>query len=654
MSNGSTRTFAELERAVDEISAGITLPEPAFEFSIGWAPSYDALFAHDLDRSSGIAELIDVALRRGRVLLHAEGGTGKSVILQRLFRVAEERGLIPVLVDVRRWRPPLFDEWEDAEGNELLRTAILLGELGAPSTEEATLSQLPPERHAIVLLDGVNEVPSATADSILATLESFAWRNPAAGVIATDRLVRRNLPSDAWRLATIKPLARESIAQLLQRPIPEGSARLLSSAFFLDLALSQGLDSTSSSRAFRSYFEQHVELTQDELAAATEGAYQMYATQRARTFPLDTFARIAGDRPTNALREAGTLLIEGTTAYFRHHLYHDYLAAAHLAADAARWGYDAFDALTFNASSFDALAMALEQLEEPPRADELLRRIYDWNFYGSAYALAKGRQLGSIQVSEQMEVALLALLAERRWDLIRPTSDRVTDALRIFPGQRARAFLEVASHTELIALVDDIEIDGPEFERWRELFSTPVATRAEEETLTLLESEDSLLGWTAANVLKRLRLEAAEEASLRRMLAEGTATVRWRASHVLGAHPSQPNIEALFGALADEYHWVRYGCIRSLVEIAARAPDLREPIFVRLREIIRDLAQDEATIREFERALILREPPPGWTESVEPVIDELWANAETIELQDHWRRVAYDVRRAELTERAAG
>ena len=86
--------------------------------------------------------------------------------------------------------------------------------------------------------------------------------------------------------------------------------------------------------------------------------------------------------------------MDGDDASFRHHLIHDYLAALHMAQDRSTWTPGGFDTITLTASSFDPLAMVLEQLPDPADADLFLRRIYDWNFYGAAYALAtcRGRQ----------------------------------------------------------------------------------------------------------------------------------------------------------------------------------------------------------------------------------------------------------------------
>ncbi len=246
-----------------------------------------------------------------------------------------------------------------------------------------------------------------------------------------------------------------------------------------------------------------------------------------------------------------------------------------------------------------------------------------------------------------METALLAMLAERRWDLIRATAERVTDALRLFPPGLAGRFLEVASLTELVDLVSTTVFTSPEFEQWRRLFTTRPDAEAADEMVELITDADSVTGWTVANVLKRARLNSSQQAQLRTLLNEASdATIRWRVAHALGAHPSLETLEVLLAALSDPDQWVRYGAIRSLVEGAARDEAVRRSVFDRLADRVVSLIGDERTLEELERSLLLTKPPEDWGEAVEPVLEKLWATSETLDQQDRWRRVAYDVQRA--------
>ena len=56
-------------------------PKPRFTFHLGWAESYDALFRSEFSEQSEVTALIKIALDSGRVILHARGGAGKTVLL---------------------------------------------------------------------------------------------------------------------------------------------------------------------------------------------------------------------------------------------------------------------------------------------------------------------------------------------------------------------------------------------------------------------------------------------------------------------------------------------------------------------------------------------------------------------------------------------
>jgi hypothetical protein len=634
-SNTDTKLAAESRK----LAAHFRPPKPEFSFVVAWPSDYEHLFADIYEDETDEEAILDEALRVGRVLLHGEGGTGKSTIVRRLFRRALDHDVLPVLVDMRRWDATATAAWEESRGNDSLRIDLLL-RVGEPSTNAAQLMRSDPDRRPVLMVDGLNEAPAPIPDAVLSTLDAFARRNPHAGVLITDRLVRRRLPSESW-----------SVASIVRAQLPGGEAQppgdssLTRVAFFLDLILHEGSESTSGSRAFREYLDRHAGLRGKELLRVAHAAYEAYRSAGARTFPLRDFRATAGGASTVRLLEAGTLVRSDGIAYFRHHLFHDFLAGLWLAGSRRRWRSSIFDSLTFGASSFDVLSLALEEIERPDDADALLRSVYDWNYYGSAYALSKGRALGTIAATDSMEVALLAMLAERRWDPLLATAQRVEDALRLFPGSLAGQFLSARDLDEVIEIVEGASLAAP-FEQWRALFTTPPGAAIADELVEELTSSESLMGWTTANVLKRVQLTTHQRGYVRELLLQtDSEIVRWRAAHVLGSVPERDTAKALFEALGDRDQWVRYGAVRSLVEVAVRDDHLRGEVLSRLRDEITELVKDPKVIGEFERAILLRDPPHDWIVAVAPIIEELWGGAETLDEQDHWRQVALRVRR---------
>lgn len=619
----------ELINEASEAALDAPQYEPPFDFKIRWAADYDNLF-----RNRGLFEtapsvLLDRAFKRGRVLLQAAGGTGKTSILSRLRRESAQLRIAALYIDLRRWRPNMFSEWDDLRDSEALRMQLLLDNLGSPhGVDDVLLDQIGPSRRVLLLVDGLNEVPSGVGDSIIAAIDAFARRHPRAGAIATDRLVRRPINESRWALATIAPL--------------DGAAGLDGMAFFRNLRFAEGESSMSSSDFHHRYLVEHAGLDDAQISSLGSAAFDLYVGCRSRTFGLDLLEAKVPEQLVNRLTSAGIVTVDGEIASFRHHLIHDYLASVRMAHDPGTWGPSGFDAVTLTASSFDPLAMVLEQLPDPEQADLLIRRIYDWNFYGAAYALATCRSRQSTSVTQGMEIALLAMLAERRWDPFLATEQQVADALSLFPSGLADAFLGAPDLTAIFEIVNSLIPDRSELHRWASVFTHPVGAPLSEEDVRSLEDDDSLIGWTIANVLKRSSLSADQVAFLARIVKTGPdQTVRWRAAHALGAHPTGESIEGLLAALKDPYHWVVYGSVRSLIEIAADSAEYRDDVIRRLRADIANRQPDSSVARQLSRALVLATPPTGWSEVVGPIIEDLWAAADTEERQDHWRQVAY-------------
>src|SRR5262249_2671363 len=100
--------------------------------------------------------------------------------------------------------------------------------------------------------------------------------------------------------------------------------------------------------------------------------------------------------------------------------------------------------------------------------------------------------------------------------------------------------------------------------------------------LSFLISDNPIMGWTAANVIRRLELTAYGAGGLRtalKMTEKGLAStqptpIRWRIYHAFGTHYSRENEEVLWQAVWNpkEHEDTRYGAARSLVELAIHAP----------------------------------------------------------------------------------
>lgn len=637
-------------------------PQPPFEFQIGWGNDYNQLFEAQQNpgRFSAVdnpASLLSRALSHGRVLIHARGGSAKTVILHRLMQQQLGKDILPVWIELKRWMTSDYNEWEERKTTSE-RINFILQTHATPKLTMFVLGGFQAQVAKLLFVDGLNEILTKYADEILDALDEFARLIPNSGVIVSDRLGRRELRNPAaWQLATVMPIdAGELKKQLVQKfgnseiydAAAETTKALLASPLFLNAALSLGKAALSSSALHEAIFTERVKLTQAELECVAGAGFEAYCSSETRVFSLKQFSSRVPPEVVTKLMSENILLVMNEEGYFDHHLRHDYLAAHHIAGDRDLWNRNVFTKVTFRASSFDVLAMALEQITSSELADLFVRQVYDWNQYGAAYAVAEGRRRASVLVSKEMEVVLLAMLADRRWDLLEKTGQRVLDALNMFSTDESRAFLKAESQRDVRQLVRDYSGFSAAFVAWRDVFTRASSEAPLDRQIHEIVEEDSLVGWTSANVLKRLRLSEPQQAILRDLLKRVSPTVRWRIVHTLGAFPSEQNVNVLLESLdRDSDDWVKYGAVRSLMEMAALSDHkLRWEVLAGVKNRLDSITHVGSTLEELERAIFIdpRRSPQDWPELAIDLLNALNGRETSVERREHWSDVAYRVR----------
>ena len=137
-------------------------------------------------------DLLERSLTRGRVLLQSAGGTGKTSILQRLRVEGMVRGILTVYVNLREWAPEMFGAWDQRRDSEPDRFQLLLDTLTSPpgvdDADVDLLELVDPQRRLVLMVDGLNEVPSGIGDSIISVVDAFARdaTRGAASSLQTD------------------------------------------------------------------------------------------------------------------------------------------------------------------------------------------------------------------------------------------------------------------------------------------------------------------------------------------------------------------------------------------------------------------------------------------------------------------------------------
>jgi transcriptional regulator with XRE-family HTH domain len=392
----------------------------------------------------------------------------------------------------------------------------------------------------------------------------------------------------------------------------------------------------------------HSGLDGADLDRAAAAAFGAYSDSRARTFSLRSFRDRSSPSIVERLTNSGTLIPEAEdAAHFSHHLQHDYLVARYVAAlPPEEWTHRTLEIMTLEQSSFDPVAMALEHLAGD-RADAFLRSLYDWNLYATGYALGESAN-GPVAPSREMQTVIYAMLAEKRFDLVLQTRRRATDALLMIPSGLARHFADAPDLEAILGELEKVQTSAGWFRQWRDLFIRRANQTLAPPELEALGSDDSVIGWTAANVARRMKLTQDQLAQLRSKLAGAPGTVRWRIAHVLGAFPSQENFATLVQLIDDPSdQLVQYGALRSLAEMAARADsaELREAIVTALLARIDMIERNRRFKDELARVLVIDPSfsPPDWKHVVARFAREFFVRTEDPLQQDKWRAYVADV-----------
>ncbi|BEP13280.1 hypothetical protein acdb102_15910 [Acidothermaceae bacterium B102] len=602
-------------------SATATLA-PSFGYRAFSAISFDELLDQHVEHPAELSlhDCLDLVMRDGRLLLQASAGAGKSTLARRLLDTVDREGIRTasrgVLLDLR-----IVDVPQSGSTDELAEHLLTLAGLA-----DSRISQ----PKTVLVLDGLNEANRTLAQPLLEAAELLASGNPWLGVLVTDRLSRRELPSRRWKIAGLTSTTNDDIIAAVGT-LPTVGLALLRSPFFLDRVNPE--DPETGRSALFSEELATVLPEQGKADALAEVALAAYETLRQPLLTLDSVRAAIGDVSTEDLLASGILLepINGERGRFQHQLWHDYLAARALADEPSKWTAPAFNALTLRSSSADALVLLLEQCPSE-LVDDLLRRVYDWNLYAAAHLLAN-----SDEAAPATSGAMLALLGERRFDAVLPTSVQAADALRLIPGELSGLYLQAKSPEDVRATAITQLPNDAAYQAWVRLFASDDALWV----LSRLEDADPLDGWTAANVLRRcVTPDLADDVVA--LAGSADTVIGWRAVHVLGALRGG-TLEALFGILTDAAanEHVRFGALRSYIEQSSRTPDpaVRIQALQRLAAVALELVVDVRLGRELERALVLVDPPAGWADAVTPVIETLLlASPDEVEHQ-RWETV---------------
>jgi hypothetical protein len=569
----------------------------------------------------------------------AKGGAGKTTQLRALALSVLAQGDEVIYLNLKN----LTDDARRRAKEQTLDLPSLV-QLSAKAVSVSTsLDLLIPlalqsQQRVVWMLDGLNELTRDVAETVLGIVQAAV--QPTHALVVSDREAR-SYKNDQWRIVTLQEIEPSEAAEVLDARFGTGVWESLSDKrqevlrlpFFLNLALqaTQLSEADSASGAIGAFLEEVAGLTEPERNQVSELVMTVYQGRGTGVVTPEQVATV-GLGTVEKLLLSGTLLAADGNFEFRHQLLMDYFVACALSVDLSRWSADTFDAVSLDANSLDALLFVTDMLNDLALVDQYLTELHDWNWNATTKCLAALGKTHAEHISDGIVLALWAMVAAKQFDSVVGSSQRAhTRTKELDEVFSAQFVLRLADATSMIEVVDRlspiVSVLGPQggwFAPWHASFKGELDTPS---LIARTYNSNPLLGWAAANALRRRILTQEEQQSLRAMYEAALVqsdplgrSVRWRAIHAMAETGSADNVFVMLTALdSDAYSWVKYGAVRGLVEIAARGDAIqRAEILEALTHRLTDIPNEPVT--QLFWAAQHADAPPDWPGAVRPLL----------------------------------
>jgi hypothetical protein len=661
----------------------LTPQGPKYDFPLTFQLVSDNGEPIEASAGTPIDQLITRAQSSRKVILRGAAGSGKTTAMRRTAALIGQQGyttIMPLYIELRKLEPDALqrvsESLEAVASAESYLEPLLKTAYGQPNMD--TLKRLGDYADAkadnllMVMVDGLNEIyGEEAASSILHRLDTYIQARSSACVIVSDRITPRDAITQFWQVARIERIPLPVIfdqfkankIDAIYKELTDNDRTLLQTAYFLNYALEHNTARLSSAaEAIAAFFEElgkepgrELGFASDDIDLLAKAAFDAYKQHRSPKFDIQPFAQAIGQAMFDKLEDDGVVTRlpadahpapnqppSAPQAQFDHPLKHDYLAARYLSQHTTEWTPESLDIVSFESNSFDALAMTLELLPDESQSDTFIQRVHNWNWAAALVCIAKAMRTGSGRHSKEIQLAVLALVAEKMFDPVQQTRKRANEVLSLFPQEIAAPYIQVRNLNELYALVQQQVQSEARFQdrelwfpQWRDLFVRFDSPTFGERDLKQIVSNQAILGWTAANVFRRFKLSDLDVRQLRAYYDATSAcdfndwrasTIRSRVVHAVGATDTSAVVDLLFEALnQDSYLWARIGAARSLVEIAALTADvdLRQRVINTLSGMVTNADSSILalkTLHEIGQSAFYNDAHAGWQHAITPLI----------------------------------
>lgn len=555
------------------------LPQTDFGYKILTAVSFEQLRQGIYEHGEKSLDALMPNDVHQNIVLYGGGGAGKSTLLRRLFLQFNLARTTAVLIDLK----PYSQEYA-AGGADDIDSILKISTF--PRRTSPEIEQLAAQQKLTLLIDGVNEVSTSALASVISFCRQLR-RGPGCFVVWANRMTLIEGLSPSPCHATVGSIPTDVAQRLFDDKFGMGIFATLSERlraiyqrpFFLDLALRSGRAFSTNrlwTGIFSEFFKEHLAFSDEQinhLSIATRNSIGTDGKMR-----MSNLKSEIGDSLWHKLEAANVEVVDATG--FEHHLWRDYLVARSLSLDQNCWTDETFDVASTFGTSVECLTMAVEQIRDSADKVAFVNAVYDWNYGAALECIARsgGEEEEERRVPDSVREAILAVVAEKRFDGVERTRQKTDRLLAQYPF--ATPYLLMPSRDEMVTRIQHLEMEGG-MAIWQRLYCQPKGTALTNDEIDLIESPNSLIGWTAANYARRGTLSDEGEARIRAIYEHnvgqgGRRSVRWRVVHALGQHLSDENLVLLGKALqTDEYRWVLYGAARSLVEAASKLSNPR-------------------------------------------------------------------------------
>ena len=538
-----------------------------------------------------------------RVLIEAPAGFGKTFLLSRAAaNLSQDRHTF--FVSCSRITPSVL---ENVPASRLLYEVI--AEAISPTAAEHFVKSESRQLSRLLVLDALNEI-GADPDAIQRLLHQARVAEDLT-VLASQRPAITRAPPEGYTLGFLLPLDRKFVTKELGIIDPV-MLRLLRIPLFFELRRKKGIRASTQVQAIRDYFARclvglprfghlsNKKLTKQAQARSLapalhsigEAATEVYRHEQSTAMKeqsflsMGLFAAIGGVSQALA---AGFAVRDGDLVRFRHQLFHDWAVARFYFDKKLIQSSDQLRAdlkvATLSRQSPDTLEFLVQMhaQQSPEDAETAVLRIYDWDYPTAVASLVSWMKVAQPNgplppPPRHLEIATFSLIAEKGFDLfdhtvrrfesIRSSVEPVLERLLQLQGGRYGL-------ADLISAVRTADI-GPDVPGWYGSWVRAFCENMQfEDLLTLLQSDDGALGWTASNVLARSLINrkhgpgiVALFNSVRGGTRDRIATIRWRLVHAVGRSDWAVRFLGDTAGDAGVEADVRYGAIRSLTSIA--------------------------------------------------------------------------------------